>query len=202
MIDGLDAQRDVADRSICLLASPRDSYDDTAPKPRSPPPFSQPHTHTTHTPTTAQAYNQYKAKKAAEAAAGGGAASSGGGGGGMSALFAKRFYEGGFEDKMTRREAALILGVRYVWRLRCGCVAHDVDVDASSSPLPLTRVSSTRAIPISTQRERVGAADQGGAPSDPHAEPPGHGRLHLHRLQDQRGACGDYVESDWKEGDV
>lgn len=32
----------------------------------------------------------------------------------MSALFAKRFYEGGFEDKMTRREAALILGVRYV----------------------------------------------------------------------------------------
>ena len=32
----------------------------------------------------------------------------------MSALFAKRFYEGGFEDKMTRREAALILGVRCV----------------------------------------------------------------------------------------
>ena len=27
-------------------------------------------------------------------------------------LFAKRFYEGGFEGKMTRREAALILGVR------------------------------------------------------------------------------------------
>ena len=63
-----------------------------------------------------QAYNQYKAKKAAEAAEGGGAAaSSSGGGGGMSALFAKRFYEGGFEDKMTRREAALILGVRYVF---------------------------------------------------------------------------------------
>ena len=27
-------------------------------------------------------------------------------------MFAKRFYRGGFEDKMTRREAALILGVR------------------------------------------------------------------------------------------
>jgi hypothetical protein len=26
--------------------------------------------------------------------------------------FAKRFYDGGFEDKMTKREAALILGVR------------------------------------------------------------------------------------------
>jgi len=37
----------------------------------------------------------------------------------MSSLFAKRFYEGGFEDKMTRREAALILGVRYV--LGTGC---------------------------------------------------------------------------------
>lgn len=28
------------------------------------------------------------------------------------AWFAKKFYEGGFEDKMTKREAALILGVR------------------------------------------------------------------------------------------
>lgn len=27
-------------------------------------------------------------------------------------FFAKRFYEGGFEDPMTRREAALILGCR------------------------------------------------------------------------------------------
>ena len=71
-----------------------------------------------------QAYNQWQEKKAAEAAAGGGTGAageggSGGGGlaGGMSSLFAKRFYEGGFEDKMTRREAALILGVRYVWRV-------------------------------------------------------------------------------------
>lgn len=29
-----------------------------------------------------------------------------------SAWFAKNFYDGGFEDKMTKREAALILGVR------------------------------------------------------------------------------------------
>ncbi len=30
----------------------------------------------------------------------------------MDQWFAKRFYDGGFEDKMTKREAALILGVR------------------------------------------------------------------------------------------
>lgn len=29
-----------------------------------------------------------------------------------SSWFAKKFYDGGFEDKMTKREAALILGVR------------------------------------------------------------------------------------------
>ena len=74
-----------------------------------------------HQISHSQAYNQWQEKKAAEAAAGGGTGAageggSGGGGlaGGMSSLFAKRFYEGGFEDKMTRREAALILGVRYV----------------------------------------------------------------------------------------
>jgi hypothetical protein len=27
-------------------------------------------------------------------------------------MFAKKFYDGGFEDKMTRREASLILGCR------------------------------------------------------------------------------------------
>ena len=65
-----------------------------------------------------RAYNQWQEKKAAAAAEGGaeGTAEGGSGGGGfaggMSSLFAKRFYEGGFEDKMTRREAALILGVR------------------------------------------------------------------------------------------
>ncbi|EKU20251.1 chaperone -domain containing protein [Nannochloropsis gaditana CCMP526] len=63
-----------------------------------------------------RAYKQWQAKKAAEGAedkADGGKSGGGGGfSGGMSSLFAKRFYEGGFEDKMTRREAALILGVR------------------------------------------------------------------------------------------
>lgn len=65
-----------------------------------------------------RAYNQWQEKKAAAAGEGGakGTAEGGSGGGGfargMSSLFAKRFYEGGFEDKMTRREAALILGVR------------------------------------------------------------------------------------------
>ena len=32
--------------------------------------------------------------------------------GDTSTWFAKNFYDGGFEDKMTKREAALILGVR------------------------------------------------------------------------------------------
>ena len=32
--------------------------------------------------------------------------------GGFSSFYAKRFYDGPFEDEMTRREAALILGVR------------------------------------------------------------------------------------------
>jgi hypothetical protein len=46
-----------------------------------------------------------------DASAGAGASSSGGGMFGAQA-FARRFYRGGFEDKMTPREAALILGVR------------------------------------------------------------------------------------------
>ena len=33
--------------------------------------------------------------------------------GDTSTWFAKNFYDGGFEDKMTKREAALILGVRF-----------------------------------------------------------------------------------------
>lgn len=32
--------------------------------------------------------------------------------GNMFGAFGKRYYEGGFDDKMTRREAARILGVR------------------------------------------------------------------------------------------
>ena len=35
---------------------------------------------------------------------------------------ARRFYVGGFEDKMTRREAALILGVRCVFTQKIGIV--------------------------------------------------------------------------------
>lgn len=50
-----------------------------------------------------------KAGKAPPGDAAAGAASSGGG---LFGAFGKRFYEGGFEDKMTRKEAALILGVR------------------------------------------------------------------------------------------
>ena len=40
---------------------------------------------------------------------------------------ARRFYRGGFEDKMTRREAALILGVRFV------CVCNSAGRRASCS---------------------------------------------------------------------
>lgn len=39
-------------------------------------------------------------------------AASSSGGGFFSSFFAMSHYEGGFEDKMTRREAALILGIR------------------------------------------------------------------------------------------
>lgn len=34
------------------------------------------------------------------------------GAGGLFGAFGKRHYEGGFEEKMTRKEAALVLGVR------------------------------------------------------------------------------------------
>lgn len=55
------------------------------------------------------------------AGAGAGAAPTGGGFFGAQSM-ARRFYRGGFEDKMTRREAALILGVRCVGAAAaCGC---------------------------------------------------------------------------------
>ena len=72
-----------------------------------------------------EAYNSFvaareKAKKdnAAGEAASASSASKEDGGGGASAFsftstwFARNFYDGGFEDKMTKREAALILGIR------------------------------------------------------------------------------------------
>lgn len=56
------------------------------------------------------------ASKGAGASAGAGAAADGGAAKTHrtfgAEMLAKRFYRGGFEDKMTRREAALILGVR------------------------------------------------------------------------------------------
>lgn len=114
----------------------------------------------------------------------------------MSALFAKRFYEGGFEDKMTRREAALILGVR--------CVLFSEGVGAGSWDAggwwlvgyDVGRLKAPRFDnqPNAVQGERLGAADQGGAPAHPHAEPPRHGRLHLPGLQDQRGAFSALVK--------
>ena len=81
------------------------------------PPLARTRAHTAR-PRAAQAFEswqQARAEEAAKAAAAGGgakaeeqsdsAASSGG-------FFGRRYYEGGFEDTMTRREAALILGVR------------------------------------------------------------------------------------------
>ncbi|CAN0507926.1 unnamed protein product, partial [Ectocarpus sp. 12 AP-2014] len=47
-------------------------------------------------------------KASPEGAAKGAGASAGG----FFGAFGKRFYDGGFEEKMTRKEAALILGVR------------------------------------------------------------------------------------------
>lgn len=50
-----------------------------------------------------------KTNKAPPGGAGAGTAPSASG---LFGAFGKRYYEGGFEDKMTRKEAALILGVR------------------------------------------------------------------------------------------
>lgn len=67
-----------------------------------------------------EAYDRRAARKAAEAAAAEEAAAngekveekSGGFVNWLSFMLGKNFYEGGFEDEMTRREAALILGIR------------------------------------------------------------------------------------------
>lgn len=64
------------------------------------------------------AYKAYAAQKAAEAAANPTSneskkeSSSEEKTGFFDTLFARNYYDGGFEEKMTRREAALILGVR------------------------------------------------------------------------------------------
>jgi hypothetical protein len=60
-----------------------------------------------------------------EGGAEGGAEGSGGGGsGGFSTYYAKRFYDGPFEESMTKREAALILGVRESASLKRVKAAH------------------------------------------------------------------------------
>jgi DnaJ family protein C protein 15/DnaJ family protein C protein 19 len=64
--------------------------------------------HATPPATDCQGYNKWKEAKAATKGEDGAAS----GASGASSFFSKRYYEGGFEDKMTRREAALILGVR------------------------------------------------------------------------------------------
>ncbi len=55
---------------------------------------------------------QPSASTGADAAAAGGAASATSSTAGSSGLFSKRYYEGGFEAPMSKREAALILGCR------------------------------------------------------------------------------------------
>lgn len=52
------------------------------------------------------------ARAKAEAKVDSQASKEGGGGSAFSGWFARNYYDGGFEEKMTRREAALILGVR------------------------------------------------------------------------------------------
>lgn len=41
-----------------------------------------------------------------------------------------------------------------------------------------------------TQGKRVAAADKRGTPANSHVEPPRHGRVHVPRVQDQRGEEG------------
>lgn len=65
-----------------------------------------------------RAYNAVNSPEGAIGGGAGGDASAGGGAGGAShkswgaEALARRFYRGPFEEKMTRREAALVLGVR------------------------------------------------------------------------------------------
>ena len=64
-----------------------------------------------------QQWQEQRAASGGDAEAGGGTeggekTDSSGASGGFSTFYAKRFYDGPFEDEMTRREAALILGVR------------------------------------------------------------------------------------------
>jgi DnaJ family protein C protein 19 len=62
--------------------------------------------------------------------------------GGVEAL-TKKFYDGGFEPTMTRREAALLLGCRYRFVSSfCGSISFRLPTfDFSFSQFPLTSVS-------------------------------------------------------------
>lgn len=104
--------------------------------------------------------------KAGEAPPGGAGAAAASSGGGLFGAFGKRFYEGGFEEKMTRKEAALILGVRErapaqrikvrrCWRVHfptlrkaveCVHAAVDGGIGRDVPPLQIRRVLFTRAI--------------------------------------------------------
>jgi hypothetical protein len=93
-------------------------------------------------------------------------------------------HPGGFEKVMTRREAALILGVKYVqlWH----APTRRLGTPARAPPRPLlTCARAPRRVP---QGERAQARAQGCAPENDAAQPPGQGGLALHRVQNQRGA--------------
>lgn len=102
---------------------------------------------------------------------------------------ATRMYAGGFEDEMTRAEAAKILGlrcVRVVRRLSFPFSAHR----GRSEPPPLVESRPSTSVPpfaFASQGERDGGQDPGAAPEAADPEPPGHGRLDVPRDQGQRG---------------
>jgi len=127
-------------------------------------------------------------------------------------MSAMRYYTGGFEEKMTRREAAQILGIRWVFLGKKACTRSAIAVFNAAAPalvapearsplgsrallfcLPClslagrSRLSSWCRSTNTKQRVCGREPHQDGAPEDPHREPPGQRRLAVHGREDQRG---------------
>ena len=90
-------------------------------------------------------------------------------------LLAKRFYDGGFEDKMSKREAALILGVRESAAKervldRYRALMKINHPDRGGSPFLSYKVNEAKELLAKTAREE--------GPSKGHGKRHGHGHGH------------------------
>ena len=78
----------------------------------------------------------------------------------------RAFYKGGFEDKMSRREAALILGIRYVGAPPCGPATGAMLTRPKPSARPVHRETAPKS-KIKEVHRRIMIAnhpDRGGSP--------------------------------------